>query len=73
MQNRKYVEYCNTSHTLVIVIFITTYTFPHVEIRIRLSAAMDALGNQFDIKEFHNIVIGSGSLLLEILEQLVDR
>jgi uncharacterized protein (DUF885 family) len=34
--------------------------------------AMDALGDQFDIKEFHNIVIGNGSLPLEILEQLVD-
>ena len=35
--------------------------------------AMDALGDQFDIKEFHNIVIGNGSLPLEILEQLVDE
>jgi uncharacterized protein (DUF885 family) len=35
--------------------------------------AMDALGEQFDIKEFHNIVIGNGSLPLEILEQLVDK
>ncbi len=26
-----------------------------------------------DIKEFHNIVIGYGSLPLEILEQLVDK
>ena len=31
--------------------------------------AKDALGDQFDIKEFHNIVIGNGSLPLEILEQ----
>jgi uncharacterized protein (DUF885 family) len=35
--------------------------------------AMDALGDQFDIKEFHNIVIGNGNLPLEILEQLVDE
>ncbi len=35
--------------------------------------AMDALGEQFDIKEFHIIVIGNGSLPLEILEQLVDK
>jgi uncharacterized protein (DUF885 family) len=34
--------------------------------------AQDALGDQFDIKEFHNIVIGNGSLPLEILERLVD-
>ena len=34
--------------------------------------AIDALGDQFDIKEFHNIVIGNGSLPLDILERLVD-
>ena len=33
---------------------------------------MDALGDQFDIKEFHNIIIGNGSLPLEILERLVS-
>jgi uncharacterized protein (DUF885 family) len=31
------------------------------------------LGEAFDIKEFHNIVIGNGSLPLDILEQLVDE
>ena len=35
--------------------------------------AMDALGDQFDIKEFHNVVIGNGSLPLEVLEQLVQE
>jgi uncharacterized protein (DUF885 family) len=34
--------------------------------------AIDELGDQFDIKEFHNVVIGHGALPLEILEQLVD-
>jgi uncharacterized protein (DUF885 family) len=34
--------------------------------------AMDALGDQFDIKEFHNVVLGSGSVPLEMLEQLVQ-
>ena len=34
--------------------------------------AMDELGDQFDIKEFHNLVIGNGALPLEILEKLVD-
>jgi uncharacterized protein (DUF885 family) len=34
--------------------------------------AMDALGDQFDIKEFHRIVLGNGSLPLEILEDVVD-
>jgi uncharacterized protein (DUF885 family) len=35
--------------------------------------AKDTLGDQFEIKEFHNIVIGNGNLPLDILEQLVDE
>ncbi len=35
--------------------------------------AMSQLGEQFDIKEFHNVVLGNGALPLEILEQLVDK
>jgi uncharacterized protein (DUF885 family) len=34
--------------------------------------AMDALGEQFDLKEFHNVVLGNGSIPLEILERLVQ-
>jgi uncharacterized protein (DUF885 family) len=41
-----------------------------IELRQR---AMDSLGDQFDIKEFHNIVIGNGAVPIEILEQLVDQ
>lgn len=33
----------------------------------------DVLGEKFDIKEFHNVVIGNGSLPLEILEGLVGE
>ena len=35
--------------------------------------AMDQLGDQFNIKEFHNVVLGNGALPLEILQQLVDE
>jgi uncharacterized protein (DUF885 family) len=34
--------------------------------------AMDALGEQFDLEEFHNVILGQGSMPLEILEQVVD-
>jgi uncharacterized protein (DUF885 family) len=34
--------------------------------------AMEALGDQFDIKDFHNVVLGNGSIPLEMLERLVQ-
>jgi uncharacterized protein (DUF885 family) len=34
--------------------------------------AMDQLGEDFDLKEFHNLLLISGGLPLEILERLVD-
>jgi len=34
--------------------------------------AMDQLGDQFDLKEFHNLLLTNGSMPLEILERLVD-
>jgi uncharacterized protein (DUF885 family) len=35
--------------------------------------AMDELGDLFDIKEFHRIILGNGSIPLEIQERLVNR
>lgn len=35
--------------------------------------ARQELGNQFDIKEFHSVVLGHGSVPLEILERLVEE
>jgi uncharacterized protein (DUF885 family) len=34
--------------------------------------AMDQLGDKFEIKEFHNLILGQGSLPLEILERVVE-
>ena len=34
--------------------------------------AMDALGDEFDIREFHDIVLKNGAVALPILEELVD-
>jgi len=34
--------------------------------------AMDGLGERFDIKEFHNVVLSNGSMPLEILERVVQ-
>lgn len=35
--------------------------------------AEQRLGDRFDIREFHDVVIGAGALPLPILEQQVDR
>jgi len=40
-----------------------------LEIRQR---AMDQLGDQFDLKEYHNLVLSNGSMPLEVLERVVD-
>jgi len=41
-----------------------------VELRQR---AIERLGPDFDLKEFHNIVLTNGAMPLNILEQQVDR
>jgi uncharacterized protein (DUF885 family) len=51
----------------------TSYKIGMLKILELRQRAMDQLGDQFDIKEFHNLVIGNGSLPLDILERLVDE
>jgi uncharacterized protein (DUF885 family) len=35
--------------------------------------AMDQLGDQFDLKEFHRVVLSNGSMPLDILESVVNQ
>lgn len=51
----------------------TSYKIGMLKILELRQRAMNSLGDQFDIKEFHNLVIGNGAVPLEILEQLVDE
>ena len=44
--------------------------FPELQARQR---AMDELGAQFDLKEFHNVVLTNGAMPLAVLDMVVDR
>jgi uncharacterized protein (DUF885 family) len=49
------------------------YKVGMIEILKLRQRAMDQLGDQFDLKEFHNVVIGQGRMSLPILERVVDE
>jgi uncharacterized protein (DUF885 family) len=50
----------------------TSYKIGMLKILELRQRAMDQLGEQFDIKEFHNVVLSNGSMPLEILERVVE-
>lgn len=50
----------------------TAYMVGMVKILELRQRAQTALGDAFDLREFHNILIGNGSVPLETLERLVD-
>jgi len=35
--------------------------------------AKKSLGDKFDIRQFHEVVLNNGSVPLDVLEELVDR
>jgi uncharacterized protein (DUF885 family) len=50
----------------------TAYKIGMLKILELRQRAMDELGDQFDLKEFHNVVLSNGSMPLEVLERLVE-
>ncbi|OQY20521.1 MAG: hypothetical protein B6I35_10420 [Anaerolineaceae bacterium 4572_32.2] len=51
----------------------TAYKIGMLKILELRQRAMDRLGDQFDLKEFHNVILGNGSMPLDILEQVVQE
>ncbi|HNT73578.1 MAG TPA: DUF885 family protein [Anaerolineae bacterium] len=50
----------------------TAYKIGMIKLLELRQKAQDALGDQFDLKAFHNVVIGNGGVPLTILERLVN-
>lgn len=50
----------------------TAYKIGMIKILDLRQKAKDKLGDRFDLKEFHNVVLGNGSMPLAILERTVD-
>ena len=50
----------------------TSYSLGYFKILELRQRAMDVLGDDFDLKEFHRIILGSGSLPLPVLERVVQ-
>ncbi|MGD8397920.1 MAG: DUF885 family protein, partial [Anaerolineae bacterium] len=50
----------------------TAYMVGMLQIQALRRRAMDALGDRFDLKDFHRVVLSNGSMPLEVLERVVD-
>jgi uncharacterized protein (DUF885 family) len=50
----------------------TAYKIGMLKIMELRERAAQALGEDFDLKEFHNLILGNGAMPLEILERVVE-
>ena len=51
----------------------TAYTVGMLKMLELREKAKTALGDKFDIRQFHDVVLKNGAVPLDVLEQLVDQ
>jgi uncharacterized protein (DUF885 family) len=51
----------------------TAYDIGFIKILELRQKAQDQLGDKFDLKKFHNVILSNGAMPLEVLEQVVDN
>jgi uncharacterized protein (DUF885 family) len=51
----------------------TAYMIGMLKILEMRQKAMDQLGEQFDLKEFHRVIISNGAMPMAILEKVIDN
>jgi uncharacterized protein (DUF885 family) len=51
----------------------TAYYIGYTRIMELRQRAMNQLGDQFDLKEFHNLLLGNGTMPLDVLDAVGNR
>ena len=51
----------------------SSYKMGHIRIQAMRARAKKALGDRFDLRKFHDVILGNGALPLLVLDQVVDE